>query len=136
VKDRGEREVQTDRRGEKDERMSARAKARETHRKRQRERGGEREKAREGERDRVRERTAVHVEAPAGSRDLAHAHGHTHARTLVAGVGEFCIAWQSAAYVTVKRRPLASVSTPAVGRCCASAPVNDHPAELVKVPCP
>jgi len=30
-------------------------------------------------------------------------------------MGEFGIVLQSAAYVTVKRRPLASVSTPAVG---------------------
>jgi len=78
----------------------------------------------------------VHAEAPVGSRDLAHAHGHTHARTLVAGMGAFSIIWQSVAYVTVKRCPLASVSTPAIGRCCARAPVNDHPSELVKVPCP
>jgi len=45
---------------------------------------------------------------------------------LVAGVGGLCIVLQSTAYITVKRRPLASVSTPAVGRSRAWAPVNEH----------
>jgi len=54
-------------------------------------------------------------------------------------VGSFCMSWQSAAYVTVKRHPVTSVSLsttsmPAVGDHCARAPVNEHAFELVKVP--
>ena len=82
---------------------------REKHTERDREREGPRER----EHDRVRERIAVRAEVPMSSRDLAH---HSHARTLVAGGGACGIIAQSAAYVTVKRRPLASISTPAVGR--------------------
>jgi len=85
----------------------------------------------------VRDRTAVCAEAPwAAGPSRTRMGTHTHARTLVAGVGAYSIIAQSAAYVTVKWRPLASVSTPAVGRFRARAPVNDHPFELVRVPCP
>jgi hypothetical protein len=132
VRDRGEREGGDRQMGRERgrERMSARATARETHRKRHRERGGERERTRQGERQNSSARGS-----PRGQQG-PRARAWAHARTLVAGMGAFSIIWQSAAYVTVKRRPLASVSTPAVGRYCARAPVNDHPAELVKVPCP